>query len=47
VNNQKFKEMKMTKHQWPVLILSGEFNSPTDDGFRLSELLEELEEVQE
>ncbi len=39
--------MKMTKHQWPVLIVSGEFNVPTDDGFRLSELVEELEEVQE
>lgn len=37
----------MTKHQWPVLIVSGEFNVPTDDGFRLSELVEELEEVQE
>ena len=39
--------MKMTKHQWPVLIVSGEFNVPTDEGFRLGELVEELEEVQE
>jgi arginine decarboxylase len=39
--------MKITRHQWPVLIVSGEFSAPTDEGFRLSELVEELEEVQE
>ncbi len=27
--------MKVAKHQWPVLIVSGEFNLPTDDRFRL------------
>nr|NQU91459.1 hypothetical protein [Bacteroidota bacterium] len=39
--------MKITKHQWPVLIVSGEFNFPTDEGFRLSELVEELKGEQE
>jgi arginine decarboxylase len=39
--------MKITKHQWPILIVSGEFSFPTDEGLRLSELVEELEEVQE
>ncbi len=39
--------MKITRHQWPVLIVSGEFSAPTDEGFRLSELVEELEDIQE
>ncbi|TSA25989.1 MAG: hypothetical protein D4R67_09020 [Bacteroidetes bacterium] len=39
--------MKITRHHWPVLIVSGEFNAPTDEGFRLTELVEELEDVQE
>ena len=39
--------MKITIHHWPVLIVSGEFNADTDEGFRLSSLVEELEEVQE
>lgn len=39
--------MKITRHQWPVLIVSGEFNEPSDVGFRLSELVEELEQVQD
>ncbi len=38
--------MKSSKHEWPVLIVSGEFNADTDEGYRLSELVEELEEVQ-
>ncbi|MBU2650926.1 MAG: hypothetical protein KKA81_08325 [Bacteroidetes bacterium] len=39
--------MKITKHQWPVLIVSAEFNAQNDEGFRLSELIEELEEVED
>ncbi len=39
--------MKITKHQWPVLIVSGQFNVPNDEGFRLNELVQELEEVQQ
>lgn len=39
--------MKATKHEWPVLIVSGQFHDATDEGFRLNELVEELEEVQE
>ncbi|MBC8490549.1 MAG: hypothetical protein H8D45_31425 [Bacteroidetes bacterium] len=39
--------MKATKRSWPVLIVSGQFNAENDEGFRLNELLEELEEVQE
>lgn len=39
--------MKITRHQWPVLIVSGEFSAPTDEGFRLAELVEELEDIQE
>lgn len=39
--------MKITRHQWPVLIVSGQFHEKTDEGFRLSELVEELEEVQD
>jgi lysine decarboxylase/arginine decarboxylase len=39
--------MKITKHQWPVLIVSGQFNMPNDEGFRLNELVNELEEVQQ
>jgi len=39
--------MKITRHQWPVLIVSGQFHENTDEGFRLTELVEELEEVQE
>ncbi|MBN1200002.1 MAG: hypothetical protein JXA23_11665 [Bacteroidales bacterium] len=39
--------MKITRHQWPVLIVSGQFHEHTDEGFRLAELIEELEEVQD
>jgi lysine decarboxylase/arginine decarboxylase len=39
--------MKITRHQWPVLIVSGQFHETTDEGFRLAELVEELEEVQD
>lgn len=34
--------MKITKHMWPVLIVSGQFEAPTDEGLRLRELEEEL-----
>lgn len=39
--------MKITKHTWPILIVSGQFESINDEGFRLRELVKELEEVQE
>jgi len=38
--------MIITKHSWPVLIVSGQFDSQNDEGFRLRELVDELEEVQ-
>lgn len=38
--------MKATKHEWPVLIVSGQFNESNDEGFRLNEIVEELEQVQ-
>jgi len=36
----------ITKHSWPVLVVSGQFNSQNDEGFRLRELVTELEDVQ-
>lgn len=39
--------MKITRHQWPVLIVSGQFHESSDEGFRLAELVQELEEAQE
>jgi len=39
--------MKITRHQWPVLIVSGQFDESSDEGFRLAELVEELEDVQD
>ena len=38
--------MIITKHSWPVLIVSGQFNSQNDEGFRLRELVTELEDIQ-
>ena len=38
--------MKASKHQWPVLIVSGQFNDASDEGFRLNQLVTELENVQ-
>jgi len=38
--------MKAKKHEWPVLIVSEQFHDATDEGFRLNELVVELEEVQ-
>ncbi len=38
--------MKPIKHEWPVLIVSGQFHEATDEGFRLNELVVELEEEQ-
>ncbi len=38
--------MKASKHDWPVLIVSGQFHEASDEGFRLNELVSELEEVQ-
>lgn len=39
--------MKLTKNQWPVLIVSGQFEAVNDEGYRLRELIDELEDVQE
>ncbi len=34
--------MSTTEVAWPILIISGQFNEPNDEGFRLRELEEEL-----
>ena len=39
--------MKITKREWPVLIISGQFNAQNDEGYRLRELTEELKNVQD
>ena len=39
--------MKITKHTWPIMIVSGQFEAINDEGFRLREMVKELEEVQE
>ena len=39
--------MKITKHDWPVLLVSGQFDTLNDEGYRLRELETELSEVQE
>ena len=39
--------MKITKHSWPILVVSGQFEAVNDEGFRLRELIKELEEEQE
>ena len=39
--------MKITRSSWPVLIVSGQFNSQNDEGYRLRELTEELKNVQD
>jgi len=38
--------MKISKSSWPILIVSGQFNAQSDEGFRLRQLKKELEEVQ-
>ncbi|CAM3621007.1 Orn/Lys/Arg decarboxylase N-terminal domain-containing protein [Parendozoicomonas haliclonae] len=39
--------MKIDKRDWPVLIISAQFDAPNDEGFRLRELVDNLEEVQD
>ncbi|NCC25839.1 MAG: hypothetical protein EOM25_11715 [Deltaproteobacteria bacterium] len=39
--------MKMTRHSWPVMIVSGQFEAKNDEGHRLRELRRELETVQD
>ena len=39
--------MKMKIADWPVLIVSGEFNVQSDDGCRLRELMQQLKSVEE
>ena len=41
------KSMKMKIADWPVLVVSGEFNVQSDDGCRLRELMSQLEDVEE
>ena len=36
--------MPIDKHEWPVLIVSGEFDAATDEGCRLRELKKQLTE---
>lgn len=38
--------MKITKSAWPILIVSQDFTRETDDGFRIHEIADQLEEVQ-
>ena len=37
--------MPIDKHEWPVLIVSGEFDAATDEGCRLRELKKQLTEI--
>ena len=39
--------MKITKHTWPILIVSGQFEMLNDEGLRLRELEDELTDNQE
>ncbi|MEA2039845.1 MAG: Orn/Lys/Arg decarboxylase N-terminal domain-containing protein [Thermodesulfobacteriota bacterium] len=39
--------MEITTREWPVLIISGQFNAQDDEGYRLRQLTEQLEEVQD
>ncbi len=39
--------MKIDKHQWPVLIISGQIGQDNDAGHRLDQLMEELRDAQE
>ncbi len=38
--------MKITKSAWPILIVSQDFTRETDDGFRIHEIADQLEDVQ-
>jgi lysine decarboxylase/arginine decarboxylase len=38
--------MMISGHQWPVLIVSGQFDAANDEGLRLRELVRQLTEVQ-
>jgi arginine decarboxylase len=38
-------EMEIEKSQWPVLIISGQFDAQNDEGYRLRQLAEQLEEA--
>lgn len=37
--------MEIDRQQWPVMIISGQFNAENDEGYRLRQLTEELREV--
>ncbi len=38
--------MKMSKHEWPILFISRQLSAKNDDGMRLRELVNELQNVQ-
>ncbi len=39
--------MEITTREWPVLIISGQFDAQDDEGYRLRQLTKQLEEVQD
>lgn len=39
--------MEITTREWPVLIISGQFDARDDEGYRLRQLTKQLEEVQD
>ena len=39
--------MEIETSEWPILIISGQFDARNDEGFRLRQLTEQLEEVQD
>ena len=39
--------MEITKREWPVLIISGQYDARDDEGHRLRQLIEQLEKIQD
>ena len=39
--------MEIENREWPVLIISGQFDAQNDEGYRLRQLTEQLEEIQD
>ena len=37
--------MEIDKSQWPIMIISGEFDAQNDEGYRLRQLIDQLEEA--
>jgi arginine decarboxylase len=38
-------DMEIKKDEWPIMIISGQFNAQNDEGFRLRQLTDQLEEI--